>query len=187
MSETTSDASTNALEARFKSGATWFYWIAALSVINSIVILTGRDWAFIVGLGVTQIIDAIGLAAAESIGASGKVVAFLLDLVPVGVFALFGYFAGRRHGWAFLTGSILYACDGLIFLLVGDWLSLGFHAFALLGIYSGWKACREISASAEAAPAWNAAPQFPPELPTSTPPPLAPSRHREPVLAGTER
>ena len=32
------------IEARFKSGANWFYWVAALSLINSVSILSGSDW-----------------------------------------------------------------------------------------------------------------------------------------------
>src|SRR5688572_28411552 len=45
------------LEMRLKSGASWFYWIAGLSIINSIAALSGAGWGFIVGLGVTQIVD----------------------------------------------------------------------------------------------------------------------------------
>ena len=48
------------IESKFKSGASWFFWIAGLSIINSIILLAGGQWNFIVGLGVTQIIDVIG-------------------------------------------------------------------------------------------------------------------------------
>src|SRR5216117_2936789 len=40
--------------AQLKSGASWFYWIAGLSLINSIVAFTGGQWAFLFGLGITQ-------------------------------------------------------------------------------------------------------------------------------------
>ena len=38
---------------------------------------------------------------------------------------------------------VLYALDGLLFLLVQDWLSLGFHVFALYAMFKGYTAlCR---------------------------------------------
>lgn len=43
------------LEQRMKSGANWFYWIAALSLVTSIISLAGGDWGFLVSLGVTQL------------------------------------------------------------------------------------------------------------------------------------
>ena len=43
------------LHARGTSGAGWFFWIAALSLINSIILLSGGDRHFVVGLGVTSI------------------------------------------------------------------------------------------------------------------------------------
>ena len=39
---------------------------------------------------------------------------------------------------------LLYALDGLIFLWVQDWLSLGFHAFVLYGLYRGLDAGRRL-------------------------------------------
>ena len=51
-----------ATEALLKSGASWFYWIAGLSLINSFIALSGSDYGFILGLGITRIIDAFGMA-----------------------------------------------------------------------------------------------------------------------------
>ena len=39
--------------AQLKSGASWFYWIAGLSLINSIAAVSGGSWRFILGLGIT--------------------------------------------------------------------------------------------------------------------------------------
>jgi hypothetical protein len=128
-----------ALEARIKSGASWFYWIAVLSLINSVVALTGSGYGFIVGLGITQFIDAIG----KSLGSAGTVVALGLDLAAAAVLFVFGIFAGKRHSWAFIVGMALYGLDGLLFLIVGDWLALGFHGFALFCIFSGYQAMRK--------------------------------------------
>lgn len=132
-----------ATEAQMKSGASWFYWVAGLSLINSIVALTGSEWGFILGLGVTQIIDAIG----QAVEGGGKAIILGLDLLVAGIFVGFGVFAHKRHTWAFIVGMILYALDGLIFLLAQDWLALGFHGFVLFCLFRGVKACRELNAA----------------------------------------
>lgn len=138
------------LERAVSGGASWFYWIAGLSLVNSAIVLFGGQWNFIVGLGVTQIIDAIASVAAQELGSSAstiaRAVAFTGDLMVAGVFVLFGVFANKRHAWAFIVGMVLYALDGMLFLLVGDWLSVGFHGFALFCIWAGSSANRKLTA-----------------------------------------
>ena len=130
-------------------GASWFFWIAGLSVINSAVVLLGSQWSFLIGLGITQVIDGIALAVVQQVGehiaTTAKLVAFGLDVVVAGTFALWGILAMKRHRWAYVLGMILYALDGLIFLLVGDYLSLGFHVFALFFLFKGFKACGQLN------------------------------------------
>ena len=125
-----------------RSGAGWFYWIAGLSVVNSIATLSGSSWGFIIGLGITQVFDAL----ASNLGGSGKLVALVLDLLAAGVLVVFGVFANKGRAWAFVVGMILYALDGLIFLAVGDWLSVGFHVFALFCILAGFSANQKLRA-----------------------------------------
>src|ERR1044072_7027870 len=98
---------------RLKSGANWFYWVAALSLVNSVIILTGGKWNFIVGLGVTQLIDGFMQALSGQNGFSAfSLVALMLDVLVAGVFALFGYFAGRGRGAMVLTGMDLFPRGG---------------------------------------------------------------------------
>ncbi len=132
-----------ATEAQLKSGASWFYWIAGLSLINSIAAFTGSDWRFILGLGLTQILDAFG----HDLGSAGKAVVLALDVLAAGVLVFFGVFAHKRHLWAFVVGMVLIALDGLIFLLAQDWLGVGFHVFVLYCLFRGAKACRELNAA----------------------------------------
>ena len=146
------------IENQFKAGADWFFWIAGLSLINSIVILSGNDWGFIIGLGITQIVDFLG----SEFGLAGKIIAFCFDLITAGIFVGFGFLARKRYTWAFVIGMILYALDGLIFLLGPDLLSIGFHLLALFFIFNGLKAnlkLREIEQ------------QSTPPLTVNTPPP----------------
>lgn len=125
----------------FENGYKWFYWIAGLSLINSAAHLAKGDFSFVIGLGITQIVDGIALEIVKQNSQASmivNIVAFGLAAVFAGLFALFGFLAGRRHGWAFIVGLVLYVFDGLIFLLVQDWLSVGFHAFAFFCIMTGY-------------------------------------------------
>lgn len=131
-----------ATASRLKSGASWFYWIAGLSLINTIAAFSGSDWRFLVGLGITQIFDALG----NEFGGAGKVVVLLLDLLVAGMFITFGIFGNKRHLWAFITGMVFFALDGVIFILAQDWIGVGFHAFVLFCFFRGMQACRELKA-----------------------------------------
>jgi len=124
------------IEDQVKSGANWFFWIAGLSIINTIIFLTGAQWSFVVGLGITQLITGVAL----EFGSLAEIIAFILTLIFAGIFIFFGIFSRKRYNWAFVVGMILYVLDGLLLLLVQDWLSFGFHAFALFWIYRGLRA-----------------------------------------------
>jgi hypothetical protein len=142
------------LQSQLKSGANWFYWVAGLSLINSLILLFGGKWSFIIGLGITQMVDGIAGAIANDANARAslilKLVAFFVDLVVAGIFVLFGVFANKGYKWSFIIGMILYALDGLIFLLVQDWLSIGFHLFALYSVYSGLRALGQLKSLEQA-------------------------------------
>lgn len=126
--------------AKIIGSAKWFYWIAGLSMLNTIIILFKGDVSFIVGLGITQIADAFVYEAP----ASFKLIAFMFDLFVAGIFILFGYYATRLEKWAFQIGMVLYFIDGLLFLIIQDWLSIGFHIWVLFSLYKGLKLLKEI-------------------------------------------
>ena len=140
-----SPAVTASLEAQVVSGGSWFYWVAALSLINSIMLASGSDRSFVIGLGLTQAIDLIAAAIG---GTAIRVLGFVVNLGVAGLFASFGYFAVRRRGWAFVVGMIVYLGDGVLYVLVGDWLSVAFHAYVLFSVYSGFSAHRKLKAVA---------------------------------------
>jgi len=131
-----------------KSGASWFYWIAGLSIINTVISFTGGSWHFIFGLGITQVFDAFG----RTMGSSGPLAALMLDLGAAGVFVFCGVFANKAKTWAFLLGMALFAADALIFVLGQDWLGVGFHAFVLFCLFKGFSACRQLNQAASGPP-----------------------------------
>jgi len=138
------------LMRRVKSGGGTFYWIAALSVINSLIVIFGGGVTFVIGLGITQFIDAIAMLLVQEIGRDSALiiqgVGLLLDLALAGLFALFGVFATKGKKWAFIAGMILYFLDGLLFLLVMDIWSIGFHLFMLWGLFTGLSALNKLNA-----------------------------------------
>jgi hypothetical protein len=128
---------------QLRSGASWFYWIAGLSLVNSVMSLTGSGFGFALALGVTQILDSF----ARGLGPAGKGVALLLDVLVAGLFVFFGVFASKAHTWAFVLGMILFALDTLIVLLAQAWLSVALHGLALYFLFRGFQACRQLRAA----------------------------------------
>ncbi len=129
------------LERQLKSSAGWFYWIAALSLINWIASAFNIGYSFVIGLGATQLIDGITDVLIEQIGSGSamilSVIGLLGTLAVAGLYALFGYFGSKRASWAFVIGSILYFLDALIFVWAADYLPLIFHAWALFSLVRG--------------------------------------------------
>lgn len=135
-----------ALASHLKSGASWFYWIAGLSLINSIAAFAGANFRFIFGLGITQVLDALG----TEIGRGGPAIALVLDLVAAGIFVLFGVFAHKMHSWAFIVGMLCFAADTVLVLIFADWLSVGVHVLVLFFLFRGFVACRKLKAAGAA-------------------------------------
>ena len=127
------------LRMRAQSGVSWFYWIAGLSVINSIIAVTGSTWGFMAGLGVTQMIDGV----ARAIGPVSKVIAVVLDVLIAALVVGLGKWASRSSR-IYLCGMILYALDAVIFLLVQDWVGLAFHGLVLFFLWGGYMARRTL-------------------------------------------
>jgi hypothetical protein len=151
------------LVERARGGAKWFYWIAALSVINSAAFIFGANFHFLAGLGLTEIADAVVGASIEQ-GAPGelKIVSVVFDLTVLISFALIGYFANKLSRTAFILGIVAYAFDALIVLVLGDYLMAGFHAFALFFIFRGFFACRQLKQYEKVASATTGLPPPPP-------------------------
>jgi hypothetical protein len=130
------------LERRRRIGARWFYWVAGVSLVNTVVALAGQHWRFIVGLGATQVANALAARTGR-----GWAPAILLDLLLIGGFVLLGYLALQGQRWAFPVGIGLYALDGLIFVAARHWVGLGFHVFVLIMICKGFQAARQLNRS----------------------------------------
>ena len=123
------------IESALKGPAGWFVVIAGLSIVNSILSMTGASIHFIFGLGVTEFVDAM----AHQAGNAGYVLDFIINGIIAGVFVLIWNFARKGKSWAWYGGIALYVVDGLLLLLVKDYLAVAFHAWALFRMSPGLK------------------------------------------------
>lgn len=134
----------HALEQRYKSGARWFFWIAALSLITSLVSFGGGGFGFFLSLGVTQVIDGFAKGMSEELGDSIKVVALLFDVFVAGVFVFLGWLALKRQTWSFVLGLALFALDALVLLAFQVWISFAFHVYVIFVMMRGYQAGRQL-------------------------------------------
>src|SRR5437773_11684147 len=71
-----------------KTGAGWFLTIAILSLVNSVLSMSGTHVRFIFGLGIAELVDAL----AHQAGQSGVALDLILNGFVAGVFVLFWHF-----------------------------------------------------------------------------------------------
>lgn len=132
------------LTAKYKNGANWFYWIAGLTIVTSIIAFFGGGWKFMISLGTTQIIDAIAEGAAVQLGGTVKVVALVLDILVTATFVVFGVLAGKKLLWAYVLGLVIFFLDGLVTLVIEDWIGLVAHVVVIILMVPGYLAGREL-------------------------------------------
>jgi hypothetical protein len=136
------------LQERGHKGANWFFWVAGLSLVNSVIMHGGGATYFVVGLGVTLLVDAV----CKDVGEQNPDIHTLLRVFAIG-FALavavmvtgFGWLARKGILIVYAIGMALYLLDGLLFLVLQDLMSVAFHGFALFWMWSGFSAFREIN------------------------------------------
>jgi hypothetical protein len=156
------------LEGEMRRGINWFFWIAALSLVNFVILRFGSDRSFVIGLGITQLIDVhvpVKILRTPIIGDIARLIMtvyrpaqillhragfsppmaeftfeLILAILIASVFLLFGVLGRRGSVLAVALGIILYALDSGIFFYYGDYLSLAFHIFALVALAGGLRA-----------------------------------------------
>lgn len=133
------------LAQKYKSGANWFYWIAGLSLITSIITFSGGNWRFLISLGTTQVIDGIAYALAAEVGGSApQVIALFLDVILTAIFVLFGVLANKKLLWAYILGMAVFFIDGLVALLIQDLVGVIAHVVVLVFMVPGFLAGRKL-------------------------------------------
>lgn len=116
-----------------------FWWIAGLSAVNTVSAWTGSSWRFVIGLGATDLLNAIGMR----IGGAGTVVAAVVNLMICLGFVGLGFLA-PKHRWAFVVGAVAFGLDGALVLVFREVLSALFHGFFLIQIFQGFVAAGKL-------------------------------------------
>ncbi len=129
-------------ERQTQQGGDWFFWIAGLALLNSVLRLIHSPIGSLFGLGTTDVIDDVG----ASLGGSGRMVSLGLDVLVAGIFAIFGIFARKGAKWAFITGAVFYILDALVVLLLTrQYLEVAAHAYALYRIFQGFQGAGQLA------------------------------------------
>lgn len=126
---------------RVRRGAGWFLTIAVLSGINSVLQIVDAKIRFIFGLGITQVVDALGKGA----GQNGMFITIAVDGVFLLMLILCWKWARTGSQGAFVVGMIAYALDGVLLLFFSLWLDAAVHAYALYMMWQGFAAARELA------------------------------------------
>ena len=136
------------LFVRGKNGAAWFYWIAVLSLINTVVAVSGGGIMFALGLDITMITDTIATEVALKPGGNMIVliVALVFDAIMLGLLVLCGRLSQRRMLFVYALGMGLYLLDGILSLMLGSVVSIAIHGYALWSMWSGFAAYRQLNA-----------------------------------------
>ena len=142
---------------RMRRGAGWFLTIAILSGVNSLLQIFDAKIRFIFGLGITQVVDAIGHGA----GQNGMFVTIAVDGIFIVMLILCSKSAKAGSQGAFLGGMIAYALDGVLLLVFSVWLDAAVHAYALYMIWQGYAATRELAHMQRAAQPGLSSPNLP--------------------------
>lgn len=125
-----------------QQGGDWFFWIAGLSIANSVLRLIHSPVGAFFGLGTTDVIDQVG----AGLGGSGGLVALGLDVVVAGFVAFFGLFARKGAQWAFVAGAVFYVLDALVVLLLThNYLEVAAHAYVLFRLFQGFQAAGQLN------------------------------------------
>ena len=134
------------LEGQLKGGASWFYWIAGLSILNMALAVANQPISFPVGLGSTSflaLLEPIAVQYDSILAGPLRVAHPMFAILLSAMFAFIGYKARQGNSRVYLTGMVLYVADGLVSALLQLWLIFVFHAIALVGLWAGYNALRK--------------------------------------------
>ena len=125
-----------------REAAHWFFWVVAVTAMDSVFVLLGGHIHRFTGLGVTAVVDIFSGANPVGHLISNGWLATLL------MFLGFTALEGRKS--AFAIGLGVYACDAALLVVAHDYFCIPFHAFVLYQLYRGFAALQH-SPSSEAA------------------------------------
>src|SRR5258708_19792144 len=95
-------------------------------------------WSFVWGLGITEVIKFLGGKG------QGLVIGLVLTAIVAAFFWGMGYLTKKGQMWALILGIVFYVLDAGILIWLQDWLSVGFHAYALYRLSQAFSGIPEL-------------------------------------------
>jgi hypothetical protein len=136
------------------SGTSWLYWVAALSLINSILVQANVDWSFALGTTVSLYVDAIAMNIKQGgqAGNTPALIAVAVNAVLAAIVAGAGWIASQGNRIVIGLAMLIYLLDGALLLtlpMAFIILPLVFHALVLWNLWRAFQAAGELAAIEE--------------------------------------
>ena len=128
----------------FGSCMGWFYWIAGLSLVNTLLILSHAGWSFMFGLTATQFLDYSWYNHFSEYILVDLILGIIMYIFILGSIALAGFLSKRKYLWAMWIGLIIVFLDGLLSFHVEYYWGAIFHVFIIIQIIRGYEALRRL-------------------------------------------
>ena len=125
-------------------GANWFFWLAILSVINTLLVFQYRLPNTPVALAITQWLD----GTAGGFNPTMSTQSLIINLLIAAALAGFGYLARRGSDLAFVVGIFLYVVDSILMIGLRDLFGFSVHLIGLFFLVKGLLASRHIRENA---------------------------------------
>lgn len=131
------------------AGANWFFWLAALSVLNTLAVYFIGTSNGPFSLGLTQWVDGTrGPLTSEAFSPPLTAFGLVVNILIAAGFAGFGYLARRGNDVAFLIGIFIYVVDALLSIGLRDFWGFSFHIVAFFFLFRGLLASRHVRENA---------------------------------------
>lgn len=124
--------------------ADWFFWLAILSIINSLIVYYYQVPNTPIALGITQWVD----GTHSGFNATMSTSALVINILIAFGLAAFGLVARRGSDLAFVLGIFLYVIDSMLIIGLRDFFGFGVHLLALFFLVKGLLASRHIRENA---------------------------------------
>lgn len=118
----------------------WFFTVAGLSLLNTILFHLGINVTFVFGLSITRIFDI--LASSPGLLKPELWELFFLHFIILGAVVSLGLIARKGNTYAFLAGIFFFLLDTLLTLIYRDFIEVFFHCIVLYNFCIGYRSSK---------------------------------------------
>jgi len=119
----------------YKSISGWYNAIGIFSIINTIGLALKWRVSFLLGLGVTQVIDSVFI----NLLGQYFMITGIISIIFSSIFFIFGFLSKKKNHPAIIVGMVLYGLDAVVMFILKFWIGFGFHVFILIVLISSYE------------------------------------------------